>query len=72
MDAAEAEIGARTAVAGIGVGLYAAYGSAQRMYARRGYMPDGRGVVYDGVPVAAGTTVHVDDDLVLMMTRHLR
>jgi GNAT superfamily N-acetyltransferase len=72
MDSAEAEIATRSAVAGIGVGLYNAYGSAQRMYARRGYVPDGRGVVYDGVPVAPGATVPVDDDLVLMMTRHLR
>jgi GNAT superfamily N-acetyltransferase len=71
MDAAEADIVTRSPVAGIGVGLYAAYGAAQRLYARRGYVPDGRGVVCRDVPVAPGATVVVDDDLVLMMTRRL-
>ncbi len=61
----------RSAVAGIGVGLYAAYGAAQRLYARRGYVPDGRGVVYRNVAVEPGASVTVDDDLVLMMTRRL-
>lgn len=28
----------------IGVGLHAGYGSAQRMYVKRGYIPDGTGV----------------------------
>jgi GNAT superfamily N-acetyltransferase len=72
MDAAEAAIATRSPVAGIGVGLYAAYGPAQRLYARRGYVPDGRGAVYGGVPVAPGAAVPVDDEFVLMMTRHLR
>jgi GNAT superfamily N-acetyltransferase len=54
------------------VGLYAAYGAAQRLYARRGYVPDGRGVVYRNVAVEPGASVTVDDDLVLMMTRRLR
>jgi GNAT superfamily N-acetyltransferase len=72
MDAAEALIGVRGDTAGIGVGLYAAYAAAHLMYLRRGYRPDGHGVVYRGVPVAPGTTVPVDDDLALMMTRRLR
>jgi ribosomal protein S18 acetylase RimI-like enzyme len=71
MDAAEAAIAARTDIAGIGVGLYADYGAAQLMYFRRGYLPDGRGVTYRGVTVAAGSRVPVDDDLALMMTRRL-
>ncbi len=71
MDAAEATVAARCEVVGIGVGLYAAYGAAQRLYAQRGYVPDGRGIVSGGAPVPAGATVTVDDDLTLMMTRHL-
>ena len=71
MDAAEAAIVTRSPVAGIGVGLYADYGAAQRLYTRRGYVPDGRGVVYRNVAVEPGASVTVDDDLVLMMTRHL-
>ena len=72
MDAAEAAVAARSAVAGIGVGLYAAYGAAQRLYATRGYLPDGRGVMSGGVPVPAGAKVRVDDELALMLTRRLR
>ena len=71
MDAAEKAIAERSDTAGIGVGLYTDYGSAQRMYARRGYIPDGRGVTYRGVVVRPGETVPVDDDLVLMMTLRL-
>ena len=28
----------------LGVGLHSGYGSAQRMYVKRGYIPDGSGV----------------------------
>ncbi len=45
--------------------------AAHLMYLNRGYVPDGRGVVYQFAPVAPGTTVRVDDDLNLMMTRVL-
>lgn len=38
-------------IVGIGVGLYPSYGSAQRLYAKRGYIPDGRGVMYLQQPV---------------------
>ncbi len=56
---------------GIGVGLSRDYGAAQRLYVTRGYMPDGRGVSYDYQPVAPGSTVLVDDDLVLWFTKTL-
>jgi ribosomal protein S18 acetylase RimI-like enzyme len=72
MDAAEAAIAERSHTAGIGVGLYPDYGQAQRMYARRGYLPDGRGLTCRGVPVEPGATVRIDDDVALMMTRRLR
>jgi GNAT superfamily N-acetyltransferase len=72
MDAAEARAGERSSVLGIGVGLYADYGSAQRMYVRRGYLPDGRGLMYDWKPVPPGETVRLDDDATLMFTKSLR
>lgn len=50
---------------GIGVGLYRDYGPAQCLYISRGYRPDGRGVTYDYDPVEPGTSVALDDDLVL-------
>jgi GNAT superfamily N-acetyltransferase len=72
MDAAEDLIGARSDTAGIGVGLTADYTAAHLMYLRRGYLPDGRGLAYRGVPCRHGAAVRVGDDLALMMTRPLR
>lgn len=56
---------------GIGVGLTSAYGNAQRLYARLGYLPDGAGVYYDGQPVVHGEMRPIDDDLCLMMVKEL-
>ena len=56
---------------GIGVGLSRDYGAAQRLYIKRGYVPDGRGVTYNYLPVMAGSKVLVDDDLVLWFTKKL-
>jgi GNAT superfamily N-acetyltransferase len=56
---------------GLGVGLYADYGAAQRIYVRRGYLPDGRGVMYANQPVPAGKTVPLDDDATLMFTKQV-
>ena len=69
MAAAEELAATRACVVGLGVGLYADYGSAQRMYAQRGYVPDGRGVMYAGEPVPPGETVRIDDDACLYLTR---
>jgi GNAT superfamily N-acetyltransferase len=71
MDAAEALVATRSEVVGLGVGLYADYGTAQRMYVRRGYLPDGRGVIYDHRQVPPGELVRLDDDAVLMFTKSL-
>jgi len=71
MDEAEALIGTRSRIVGIGVGLYTDYGPAQAMYARRGYVPDARGAVYAYVSIEPGTQVRLDDDLNLMLTRDL-
>ncbi len=69
LDEAERRIFERFPLAGIGVGLYADYGPAQRMYALRGYVPDGLGISYKNRPVSPGNDVRVDDDLILYMTR---
>jgi GNAT superfamily N-acetyltransferase len=58
-------------VIGIGFGLYADYGAAQQLYVRRGYVPDGLGLTYDNAPVVPGSTVRVDDDLVLWLSKTL-
>ncbi|MBX2834277.1 MAG: GNAT family N-acetyltransferase [Micavibrio sp.] len=56
---------------GIGVGLDASYGAAQRLYVQMGYVPDGNGVTYDRVNVRFGEMRPIDDDLSLMMVKGL-
>lgn len=55
----------------IGVGLYPDYGSAQRLYIKRGYMPDGHGATYNYEYVTPGKEYPVDDDLALWFTKKL-
>jgi GNAT superfamily N-acetyltransferase len=71
LDEAERRIAERSSVAGIGVGLFADYGAAQRLYVRRGYLPDGRGLFARGRHVVEGETVVVDNDLGLYFTKVL-
>lgn len=59
------------AMIGLGVGLYADYGPAQRLYCRLGYRPDGNGVTSANRPVAPMETVRLDDNLVLWLTKAL-
>ena len=61
----------KTAV-GIGVGLHSRYGAAQRLYVRRGYIPDGAGVCYDDVAVRAHDLRPIDDLLTLKLIKNLR
>ncbi len=69
MDAAEAQIATRSVLIGIGVGLFADYGAAQRLYMQRGYIPDGRGISWQDQPVAPMAPVVADDSLVLYFTK---
>ncbi|MEK3904498.1 GNAT family N-acetyltransferase [Paenibacillus sp. FSL R7-0179] len=69
MDALEAEAFARFDTVGIGFGLYDSYGTAQRLYIKRGYVPDGRGLMYDNLPAVPGSQVRVDDELTLYLTK---
>ncbi|MBI5447470.1 MAG: GNAT family N-acetyltransferase [Gammaproteobacteria bacterium] len=58
-------------VIGLGVGLIADYGSAQRLYVHLGYVPDGRGLYYKNMAVKYAEKVMVDDDLVIYLTKIL-
>jgi GNAT superfamily N-acetyltransferase len=71
MDEAEGLIRARSSVAGIGVGLHAGYGAAQRMYAKRGYMPDGRGLWLNDHYVGDGQYISVGDEAILYLVKDL-
>jgi len=71
LDEAESRIAQHSPIAGIGVGLYADYGAAQRLYVKRGYVPDGRGLLYRDHVARFGDQVMVDDYLVLYFTKKL-
>ena len=73
MDAAEGIAGRYSDTVCLGVGLCGSYGSAQRMYVKRGYIPDGSGVWYRDEPCIQYETVcTVDDDLILYLYKALR
>lgn len=72
MDAAEAEIARRADTAGLRVGLHSGYGRAQRLYVRRGYLPDGAGAVIEGEVVSEGAQIALDDEVTLRLTKRLR
>ncbi len=71
MDAAERTASAFSDAASLGVGLHAGYGTAQRMYVKRGYIPDGTGVWYKDRPLKPYTECLNDDDLVLYLSKKL-
>ncbi|MCF0136546.1 MAG: GNAT family N-acetyltransferase [Lachnospiraceae bacterium] len=72
MDAAEKIAGEYADKVVLGVGLHAGYGRAQRMYVKRGYIPDGSGVWYANQPCEPYTDCANDDDLILYMSKVLR
>lgn len=55
----------------LGVGLHQGYGSAQRMYVKRGYIPDGSGVWYRNSICPPYSDCNNDDDLVLYLSKDL-
>jgi len=69
LDLAEAEAFKKSSTVGIAVGLSAEYGAAQRLYVKRGYIPDGKGITYHCHSVLYGSSVVLDDDLVLWFTK---
>ena len=72
MDEAE-KIAARYAdTVYLGVGLHSGYGSAQRMYVKRGYLPDGSGVWYRDRVAEPYAPCENDDDLVLWLSKKLK
>jgi GNAT superfamily N-acetyltransferase len=71
LERAEQEIALRSSVAGLVVGISAEYGAAQHLYAKRGYLPDGRGVCRGHTPLQIGESVIVDHDLLLWLKKRL-
>ena len=67
----EDEVELKSKQVGIGVGLYDDYGAAQKIYFKRGYMPDGKGATYCYKPVVPGDKYCVDDDLVIWFVKKI-
>ena len=65
MDAIEEIAFEKHATVGLSSGLPSDYGSAQRLYVKRGYIPTGEGIKYKGKILQYNDQVKVDDDLVL-------
>jgi ribosomal protein S18 acetylase RimI-like enzyme len=61
----------RRVMIGLGVGLTADYGNAQRLYIHLGFVPDGEGIHYHCKAIKYSESVSVDDDLVLYLTKKI-
>ncbi len=72
MDAAE-QLARDRGIATLGItgGLFDEYGPAQRLYGRRGYIPDGRGACQGQRPLRRGMQVTLDDGPIIWLTKDL-
>ncbi len=71
LDKCEAMAATQSTAVGIGVGLYPDYGSAQKLYVKRGFVPDGKGATYHYDSVTPGEKYVLDDDLIIWFTKKL-
>ena len=71
LDEVEAEARTRSHVLGLRVGLHSGYGAAQRLYAKRGYVPDGSGVWESGAPAEEGALIRMGDDVTVRMIKRM-
>lgn len=53
----------------LGVGLHKGYGAAQRIYIKRGYVPDGTGVWFNNENIDINKPCINNDDLVLYLSK---
>lgn len=72
LDIVEKEVKKRSDLITLSVGLHYGYGSAQRMYVKRGYIPDGSGAWYEDKQLEQYTPCRNDDGLVLYMSKRLK
>ena len=71
LDIAEAEAAKRSDMVFLAVGCHSGYGAAQRIYVKRGYIPDGSGVWYRNKQLEQYAPCVNDDDLLLFMSKKL-
>lgn len=71
LDVAEAEAAKRSDMVFLAVGCHSGYGAAQRIYVKRGFIPDGSGVWYQNKQLDQYAPCVNDDDLLLFMSKKL-
>ncbi|HEX3022918.1 MAG TPA: GNAT family N-acetyltransferase [Lachnospiraceae bacterium] len=71
LDVAEAKAAEFSNIVSLGVGLHSGYGSAQRIYVKRGYLPDGSGVWYQNKQLGQYEQCNNDDELILYFSKVL-
>jgi ribosomal protein S18 acetylase RimI-like enzyme len=71
MDAAEKTASEFSDIVALSAGLHSGYGAAQRIYVKRGYIPDGSGAWYKGKPHPQYAPCVLDDDLLIYMSKRL-
>lgn len=71
MDIAENLAKDKSEYVSLSVGLHSGYGPAQRMYVKRGYIPDGTGVWYYGKQLEPYSKCENDDELTLYFLKSL-
>ncbi|MCA1054102.1 GNAT family N-acetyltransferase [Rossellomorea aquimaris] len=71
MDVAERLASETCDFVSLAVGLHYGYGAAQRMYSKRGYIPDGTGVWYQGKQLEQYAPCVNDDDLTVYLLKEL-
>ncbi len=71
MDEAEKRIKQKSDFAGIGYNITQDFGKAQILYARRNYIPDGNGAIYNSKPINYGDKITIDYGLVMHLIKKL-
>ena len=72
LEAAEKAAASSGSAVTLGVGLHSGYGPAQRLYVKRGYIPDGSGVWFRDQPLDPYADCRNDDELILYMSKKLK
>ena len=71
MDAIESYVKEYSSSICLGVGLHYGYGVAQRMYVKRGYIPDGSGVWFKGERLEQYEPCVNNDELIIYLSKKL-
>lgn len=71
LDVAESEAAGLSDMVFLAVGVHSGYGPAQRIYVKRGYIPDGSGVWYKNKVLEQYAPCVNDDDLLLFLSKSL-